>query len=237
MRLNILLIAVLLLSAATAACDNKSSQDDASDVSVFEDAEPSQAGAEDQAPKQDDAPEPDRQRTTATSPGDGVVTEQPPLDIYRYMDEEQVAEFVSAEVSRQSLAGNKPSPTYNATHFQGEDRNSFGVGLQLWKLANREEALARVDDLREQYLNVEEAPEGSPIDEEMAFISERAGILSYVFATGDDSQGFVAAVSCGEQMCDNGIEQHFEIANLMLERIENNAAEKAEAAEAAEAKR
>ncbi|MFP4597840.1 MAG: hypothetical protein ACOC9W_04895 [Persicimonas sp.] len=232
MRLKTLLIAVLLLSAATAACDDKASQDDASDVSVADDTESSQAVDDDLAPKQDDAPEPDRNRPTATSPGDGVVSEQPPLDIYEYMDEEQVAELVSAEVSRQSLAGDEPSPSYNATHFQSEDRESFGVGLQLWKLKDREEALARIDDLREQYLNVEEAPEGAPVDEEMAFVSGRAGILSYVFATGDDARGFVAAVSCSEQMCENGIEQHFEIASLMLERIENNAAEKAEAAEA-----
>lgn len=221
------------LALLTGGCDDeKSAETTATDVAGLADA---QRTAE-QAQKKQERPDPqkakekvDKERTSASSPSSATVGAQPPLDISNLLTREDVEKFTRGSVVSEALAGKEPSPEYNAIHLHPGGRTFYGAGLQVWKLDSKKAAIARIESLSEQYLAVDEPPEAAPFEGDADFISERAGITSYVFAAGD-KPAYAVAVSCGDQFCKKP-EQLFELSKTVrarLDALEEAAASKKE---------
>lgn len=128
----------------------------------------------------------------------GVISNDPPLSTTAFLTADDIQPFFHDDaVETAPIAGQSPSPTYNSIRFApSEHPHQFGIGLQIWQLEEIS-APERLTELRAQYLNVrkpdhKDAPRTS-------FISERAGIRTFVFASKDDSHLF--ALSCGSEHC------------------------------------
>ncbi len=213
-----LLTICALLLLALAACDDKADGDgapaDAAGINDAETAEQSQKKApakKAEDPAEDTAPK----RTTASSPNNATVNEEPPLDISKLLTVEDFSQMTRAKLVEDPLVGKAPSPDYNAIHVHQAGRNFYGAGLQVWKIDAPKAAVKRVEQMSQQYLGVED-PSGKPVADATAqFLSNRAGILTHVFAL----DGYVVAVSCGEKFCKDGEKDLFEISKKVAGRF------------------
>lgn len=127
-----------------------------------------------------------------------VVPSLPPLDISALLTEQDLpSTLVPKEVRRETLAGQKPGPTYNSAHFRKPNAPEFGVGLQVWKFDGHDAARDRLAELRDQYLGLQENP--APGAHEHSFSAERAKIRSYL--TSPNESAYLIAISCGAETC------------------------------------
>jgi hypothetical protein len=216
-----LLTTCALLLIGLSACDDKPEGEARVDAGVdaTKTAQKAQKKAEAEQPSASkNAPDPEK-RTSASSPKGATVAEEPPLDISKLLTTKDFEDFTRTSMVREQLVGKPPSPTYNAVHLHPSGRNFYGAGLQVWKAESSEAAVERALQLREQYLAVEDAPKDGPVDNERAFVSDRAGILTYVFPFSEGDQSYVLAVSCGEKLCKKGFEDVAELAEVVVERL------------------
>lgn len=216
-----LLIACAILLLALPACDDKSGEKSEADVGVDAKQLAKQAQKK-SADEEPDAParQPDADaRTTASSPSRATVNEQPPLDISKLLTKDDFEKLTRTSIVREPLVGKEPGPDYNAARLHPVGSNAYGAGLQVWKMENPEVAVERVQQMRQQYLAVDEVPNDGPIDSEQAFISDRAGVLTYAFPVEEGDNSYVVAVSCGEKLCKKGFEDVAGLADTVIGRL------------------
>jgi hypothetical protein len=205
MRL-LIICSVLMLTALVVGCDDKKDSDGEADVGGLGDvaeAPPTPPSGGDADP---DAAQDDERsaRMAASSAGGGVVNQEPPLAVDTFIDAADLDSFLDKTAEPKPLVGADPSPDYNAVRYQPEGKELFGIGLQMWKLDDRGAAKARLEQMRDQYLNVSGAPKtlSSPIDG--AFRSQRGDITTVVFALPlpESDAAYVVALSCSDQVCE-----------------------------------
>lgn len=202
-RFTATIFACFLLSATLLGCSDRG--DDRSQPSSEHDLTEEDAGtdiseqlAESAVPFDQAIPaEPSR---TIVSPAHrrGVIANNPPLAAENFLSpEESKALLGDTELEISKIAGQPPSSTYNSIRYApAEHPDQFGLGLQIWHLDGTSPA-ERLTKLRGQFLNVARADhKDAP---RTSFISERAGIRTFVFSSKDDSHLF--ALSCGLETC------------------------------------
>jgi hypothetical protein len=196
---------VLFASAALGACDADKSSDATRDVSVARDVAREDGKSAPKEAKAESETESKPSRPVASSPGVARVDAEPPLDVSGLLKKDDLGDLTSAEVEVSDLIGKSPTPTYNATRLHPADGDLYGVGLQVWELGSDSESVDFVGQMRAQYLGVEDAPKDAPTGNSRSFISSRSGIRIYVFAP-EGEAGYAAAVSCGDEFCEQGWE-------------------------------
>lgn len=138
---------------------------------------------------------------------------EPPLDITGYLSAVDVARVLGdkAKLRRGDLPGALPSPVYNATYFQPEKGDHFGLAVQVWRDSNLAESRTRFNTMRNTYSDV--APTNKVTDQ--GFRAFFGGVVSLVFA--DPRRPLVVAVNCSTKVCT--ADQLIEIANRVNERL------------------
>lgn len=138
---------------------------------------------------------------------------EPPLDITGYLSAVDVARVLGdkAKLRRGDLPGSLPSPVYNATYFQPEKGDHFGLAVQVWRDSNLAESRTRFNTMRNTYSDV--APTNKVTDQ--GFRAFFGGVVSLVFA--DPRRPLVVAVNCSTKVCT--ADQLIEIANRVNERL------------------
>lgn len=127
-----------------------------------------------------------------------VVPSLPPLDISTLLTEQDLPSTLpQKDARREVLAGQKPGPNYNATHFRKANAPEFGVGLQVWRFDDHDAARDQLALLRDQYLGVVENPVAGA--HEHSFSAERAKIRSYLTSPNDSP--YLIGISCGAETC------------------------------------
>lgn len=160
--------------------------------------QPVDAPAPQAAPAQE-APTPQH---IASTPAQATIARNPPLDISSLLPLEALEQLIGNKPLRtEPLAGQPATSTYNALRIFAEDasENAYGVGLQVWKLSDLEEAQSRLNELKLQYLGVQDPPQNLKIAED-AFISERSGIRNYLFVA---PPSHMIGISCESGLCSN----------------------------------
>ncbi len=215
-------VLALALAAALVACDSdKSNESTASDAALDSSASAKDANTKSDATATATPANTQPKRARATSPSGATMREEPPLDVSKYLTKKDVQSLTRGAVVSEHLEGKAPSPTYNAIHLHPGGRDFYGAGLQVWKLDDAKDAQKRVQSLRKQYLAVKAAPKDAPVTGNRAFVADRGGIKSYVFAVKtDNGQSYVTAVSCGEQFCKKGWDEVFGLAKKVEGRLE-----------------
>ena len=203
-RSSIIAATLLLALGLISGCDDESKEQPADAGGADGSAQADTSGASEDTTvtdKKKATADPQPARPKATSPSRATVSAEAPLDVSEYLVESDLSKLVKGKVSTEPLVGTEPSPDYNAIRLHPGKGNVYGAGLQLWKLDNAKAARARLDKLRAQYLGVDNAPASAPVRGKRAFVSERAGIRSYVFATRKPAH--LIAVSCDQETCKN----------------------------------
>ncbi len=138
---------------------------------------------------------------------------EPPLDITGYLSAVDVARVLGdkAKLRRGDLPGALPSPVYNATYFQPDKGDHFGLAVQVWRDSNLAESRTRFNTMRNTYSDV--APTNKVTDQ--GFRAFFGGVVSLVFA--DPRRPLVVAVNCSTKVCT--ADQLIEIANRVNERL------------------
>lgn len=160
------------------------------------------------------APEPMPEAPAVERPGAmDPQAGEPPLDITGYLSAVDVSRVLGdkAKLRRGDLPGTLPSPVYNATYFQPEKGDHFGLAVQVWRDSNLAESRTRFNTMRNTYSDV--APTNKVTDQ--GFRAFFGGVVSLVFA--DPRRPLVVAVNCSTKVCT--ADQLIEIANRVNERL------------------
>ncbi|TXD37264.1 hypothetical protein FRC98_11070 [Lujinxingia vulgaris] len=140
------------------------------------------------------------QEHVATSTKRGTIAAMPPLSLGTFLSRADAQEFIpNTPLDEAPFPGQRVSSTYNAVRYTPSEGGAFGLALQAWSTETPEAAEERVASLREQFLNVADAPQSAL--PEGAFTSERAGIRTLVFRSTERAYAF--ALSCGLDHCRN----------------------------------
>ena len=126
----------------------------------------------------------------------GVISESPPLEIGSFLAPEVVTQFLGvSEFDSYPIPGQDISTTYNGLRYSSAP-DEFGIGLQVWDLSDADETpQQRLEELRGQFLNVDDHSEAPP----QSFTSRRAGIRTVVFAGENTPHLFI--LSCSREIC------------------------------------
>lgn len=170
------------------------------------------AVAEAETPPSAPAPMPEAPAMERPGAMDSQIGE-PPLDITGYLSAVDVTRVLGdkAKLRRGDLPGALPSPVYNATYFQPEKGDHFGLAVQVWRDSNLAESRTRFNTMRNTYSDV--APTNKVTDQ--GFRAFFGGVVSLVFA--DPRRPLVVAVNCSTKVCT--ADQLIEIANRVNERL------------------
>lgn len=128
-----------------------------------------------------------------------VITSTGILNAQKFLPADQAAQLLPGQESEiADFPGQTASETYNALRYVPRQTTQpvFGVGLQIWDLRQGDtEPTARLQDLRDQFLNVANPPADDAPDG--AFTSQRSGIRSYAFA----GENHLFILSCDTSEC------------------------------------
>lgn len=196
---------------------------DAADVDPADDPD-NQANAQNAEDNQDEsdagtARDTDATPTAATDES-ATISEKPPLEIDGLLTSDDLASLADGQsFSDTELPGTDPSPTYNAIRFKPTDADDYGAGLQVWSLSDKQQATSRYKRLNNQYLNVSEPGDDIEVPGSDAFVSDRGGILQFVFKI--DEPPRVVSVSCSPSLCESTGDAA-ELATQVADRIRKN---------------
>jgi hypothetical protein len=198
--------------------DGKSGSDTGADTSGTQQKQAQTAPSGDQAKAgdTDESGEVD-QRKEATSKK-GVVDQKAPLHVQEMFNPKRIAKLFEArpgELTR--IPGREPSPDYNSQRLTFRGHDGFGLGVQVWAFDDTEEAESRFEDLRNQYLNADEA-EVFPDQAEDAFSSVRGSLKTIVSFIGEPKPR-IMAVTCDTSLCAES-DLLEEIMEMVGERLE-----------------
>ncbi|MFB6264796.1 MAG: hypothetical protein ABEL76_14400 [Bradymonadaceae bacterium] len=166
---------------------------------------------------------------TATTSESGVLIEKPPLEISSLLTPKDVSEVTGGgSFEAVDLPGRTPSGKYNDQRIAPTDGSGYGAGVQLWSFEGASDARNTFQQLKNQYLNVADAPDAAAKFASAGFVSERAGVKQLVFRTSSPPR--IAAVSCSATLCKKNATL-VEMGKRVAGRLENggsgkNAAEK-----------
>ncbi|RDV36540.1 hypothetical protein DV096_18995 [Bradymonadaceae bacterium TMQ3] len=140
------------------------------------------------------------QEHIATSTKRGTIAAMPPLSLGSFLSRSDAQDFIpNTPLDEASLPGQRVTSNYNAVRYTPREDGGFGLALQVWSTETNDAATERVAALREQFLNVADAPQSAL--PEGAFTSERAGIRTLVFRSTERAYAF--ALSCELDHCRN----------------------------------
>ncbi|TXD40824.1 hypothetical protein FRC96_05120 [Lujinxingia vulgaris] len=189
---------VLCAFAALVACADDAAEGPKADAGPDVTASSEEAGQGDVAPDFESAQP--AQEHVATSTKRGTIAAMPPLSLGTFLSRSDAQEFIpNTPLDEAPFPGQRVSSSYNAVRYTPREGDSFGLALQVWSPPTNDAAAERVASLREQFLNVADAPQSAL--PEGAFTSERAGIRTLVFRSTERSYAF--ALSCGLDHCRN----------------------------------
>lgn len=203
-------------------CDNDTEPGPSDDAGVDSTTAPSRAEA---------TPSPDSGTSSETSEGEsapaiatadrsGTLKPEPPLEIDGLMKSDDVASVADGKDFRTTkLPGREPGPNYNAQRLRPPQGDDYGAGLQVWSFSSEKEAKKRLEELRSQYLAVQDPPDSAGPLADSGFVSARSGIRNFVFSV--DSPARVVAVSCSEAVCDSN-ETLAKLARRVAGRVRSN---------------
>lgn len=200
-RLVLTTLVAAVVMVAAGGC-NDESEEPAGERDAGADADPAAESAQqilptDQVDPEQAGPEPVYVESTDTA---GVISEHPPLDAESHFDAQQAGALIDVDAPLETapLAGQPASETHNSVRYTPED-DAFGAALQVWDLAEADDTPdARLEQLEDQFLSVDTLDHGELPDG--AFSSQRAGILTVVFAAEDHP--YVFALSCETDRCE-----------------------------------
>lgn len=188
-----LLPALIIVLAATLACNGDSQPSASGETAQGE--EPTAPDAASSA-FEDGVPGTEKVHVAAARRR-AIVPSSPPLDIGHLLTKEDVQPHLGrGEINVEPLAGRKLDSRYAASHFRGTDATEFGVGLQVWKFDDADDALNELANLRGQYLGVVDLPKDA---NPRSFGAERAGIRSYLLVP--EKSSYMLGLSCGVKTC------------------------------------
>jgi hypothetical protein len=117
------------------------------------------------------------------------------LDIDHLLSRGEVREVTgyTGTLSHTELEGQEPSQTYNAFRLAGDQ--TYGFGLQVWKLRDGAQATSFFNRMHETYV----VTANDNLGDTPAFEAELGGIRQLVFVAAQT--GNVVALSCDETVC------------------------------------
>lgn len=217
-----ILISLLILAGALGACDGNKAKDAVDAANPGRDVAPEDTGAQAKGANAASEENEDAPRPSATSPGAAKLSARALLQIDKLLGAGDFKSLTAARIASEELAGKPAAADYRARRFYPAGGNTYGVGLQVWKLEDAQAAQGLVAKLRPQYLGVDEAA-AKPGDSAQGFRAARAGIQTQVFAP-DKAPGYVAALSCDDTLCKNGWSDVGRLAQLVEQRLTGSSA-------------
>lgn len=155
------------------------------------------------APVHESSQRPSAPKYIASTPANATISRQLPLDISTLLGPEDVKKvFGQKQLRVEELTGQPATADYNGLRIvaQNSKKPMYGVGLQVWRFTDLDDANNQFNKLKSQYLGVQEIPADLIKAAANGFISERGGIRNYLVAAQPSN---IIAISCEKSLCSN----------------------------------